>query len=179
MKRVQFFVMLLIFTGSLLANPVPLPYARISEFMFDSNGNWVLEFSYPGPPIFLDSICLVCSNGSSRIRFQYVHDTTLQVITSDSLVSPLYINRTGDCIRLYTYHSYAGIDSLSFGNYPGSMCDSIPAGYSICRIGYYFNAENNGFLFCLSSRPTIGVPNDTTGCCATMTGKMFIYQEIE
>ncbi|MGO9481436.1 MAG: gliding motility-associated C-terminal domain-containing protein [Candidatus Kryptoniota bacterium] len=64
-------------------------------------------------------------------------------------------------------------DALLFGNYPGSACDSIPTGYSICRFSFDYDVENSDFVFCLSKNPTIGAPNYTSGCCATMSGIMF------
>lgn len=120
---------------------------------------------------YFDSIYVVTSSGMAKLRLDYVKDSTsLLVVTSDSLTMPLSVNPEGDCIKIYSYlpgftsgHFYV-VDSLAFGNSAGSSFDSIPAGYSICRI--------NG-IFCLDKYPSIGSANDTSGCCATLTGFLF------
>jgi hypothetical protein len=173
MKKILFLASLLLVTDSLFANPVVAPQALISEFMFATNNKWELEISFAGTTDTYihseyDSICVVTSAGIARIKLDFIEDgTSLLVITPDSLIAPLSVNSTGDCIKLYTYgsvYTHLLVDSVSFGNYLGSMCDSIPTGYSICKVG--------GF-FCLNKNPTIGTPNDTTGCCAALTGFIF------
>lgn len=189
MKKILFLASLLFFSGVLFGNPVPLPHAMISEFQFDPISKWRLEIGFGSLMIgseyvYLhddyDSICLVTSYGMARIKLGSSEDSmSLLVITPDSLSTPLSINGSGDCIKVYSYLSkvaFGGMlltDTLSFGNYMGSVCDSIPTGYSICRFYFYYNAENTATVFCLSKKPTIGTPNDTSGCCATMTGVMF------
>jgi hypothetical protein len=58
------------------------------------------------------------------------------------------------------------IDSLIFGNYPGSIFDSIQTGYSIAAL---YTPD----FFVKDKSPTIGLPNDTVGTCATLQGYMF------
>ncbi len=187
MKKILLFVLLLVLSNSLFGNPVGPIQAMISEFKFDPINKWELEIGFGssmlGSPYLhseYDSICVTTSAGTARIRMDFVKDSTsLLVITPDSLSIPLSVNSSGDCITLYSYlsgpfgqHMFS-TDPLSFGNYPGAMCDSMPTGYSICRFYFYRNPEIRATVFCLARNPTIGAPNDTSGCCATMTGIMF------
>ncbi len=176
MKKLFFFLAsIIIYTFPVLSNPIVLPKAYISELKFDINNNWVLEISFEAEAPYYhqqyDSICISTSYGFSRINLEYVKDSSLiMVVDSDSLLKPLAINKSGDCIKLYSYISNqyfedAGIDSLIFGNFKGSKFDSIPSGYSIARI--YLNT------FTLDKSPTIGLPNDTIGTCGTLTGFMY------
>jgi hypothetical protein len=116
-------------------------------------------------------MCVATSGGLSRIRLDNIKDSTnLFVITSDSLMSPLSINNEGDYVKLYSFLSvpYPGfhlIDSLQFGNYPGSAIDSLPTGYSI--VSLYAG------MFCRDKSPTIGLPNDTIGTCGILRGHVF------
>jgi hypothetical protein len=180
MKKILFSTALLFLAHSLFANPLPPPRAIISEFRFDTIDKWQLEISFDSyQRSYYDSIFIKTSAGTAKIRLNFIPEwTSLLVITPDSLSIPITVDSNGDCIRLYSYLSnphMAGqplADSMSFGNYPGSACDSIPTGYSICRFGM---SEPETFypVFCLSRTPTMGVMNDTSGCCATMTGIMF------
>lgn len=177
MKKILFLASLLLVSDSLFGNPVVRPQALISEFMFASDNKWELEICFVGMmDIYLhteyDSICIVTSAGMARIRLDFVKDSiSLLVITPDSLETPLSVNSSGDSIKLYSYtplnFDYPLVDFVKFGDYPGSVCDSIPAGYSISRPNGPF-----GF-FCLDRSPTIGASNDTCGCCATLTGFLF------
>lgn len=163
MKKILLFVFLSLLSNSLFGNPVAPPQALISEFMFTSNNKWEMEISFTGlTDIYLhgqfDSICIATTAGMARIRLDFVRDSTsLLVITLDSLLNPLSINRSGDSIKLYSYGSiYLSplVDIISFGSYPSAMFDSIPAGYSISRFGTS--------LFALDKNPTFGAANDST-----------------
>ena len=177
MKKKFFFCSLFILMPikMFVGNPVVIPQAFISEFKFDANNNWILEitFGYSKPYIQqeYDSICIETSNGFSRLNLDNIEDSTnLFVITSDSLVIPLTINRDGDRIKLYSYlsppWSEPVIDSLVFGDYPDSYFDFLPDEYSIARIGY-------GIGFAKDKNPTIGFENDTVGTCGTLSGLIY------
>jgi hypothetical protein len=177
MKKTLFLASLLFMSESLFGNPVPVRPALICEFKFDSAKKWELEMGCG--PWQIDSICFGTSSGVARIRMIFVKDTTLLfVITPDSLTSPLSINKAGDCIKLYVYsrfaYPYPFIDSMSFGNYPGSVFDSIPDGYSVRRFSAR-EPEDTYLFFSLAKDSTIGVPYDSSDCCATMTG--FVYDK--
>ncbi|MBN2365235.1 MAG: hypothetical protein EH225_04320 [Calditrichaeota bacterium] len=171
-------ILILIFVfapiNSLFSNPIVLPQAFISEFKFDGNNNWYLEidfeYSMPFQKQDFDSICISSRDGFSRIRLDNIQDNTdIFVVTSDSLMTSLSINRDGDDIKLHSFLSDlpydVGVDSLCFGNLSGSVIDSIQTGYSVTRIGYY--------LFSKDKSPTIGLPNDTCGTCGTLYGRIY------
>jgi hypothetical protein len=174
-KIILFFIVALISVNSLLSNPIALPQAFISELKFEENNRWLLEISFRFSTLYLksqfDSICIATSNGFSRLRLDNIKDSTnLFVITSDSLMSPLSINNEGDYVKLYSFLSipYSGfhlIDSLQFGNYPGSIIDSLPMGYSITRLSWG--------IFVKDMNPTIGLPNDTIGTCGILKGHLY------
>lgn len=175
MKKLFFYFFLLVFTNLSYGNPVAFPQAFISELKFEAENIWMLEitfkYSHPYRHSDFDSICVVTSGGSSRIRMDNIKDSTLLfVITSDSLTSPLVVNRQGDFIKICSYlnyweSSFTLEDSLVFGNYLGSSITSLPLEYSICRMEYN--------LYCKDKSPTIGLENDTLGTCGTLIGKLF------
>lgn len=171
-KLIIFLILGLIPLYFLISNPVVLPQAFISELKFENNNEWTLEitflFSEPYLKEKYDSICIETLSGLSRVRLDYIEDSTsLFVITADSLISPLTINRDGDKIKLYSYisHYQRVTDSLIIGSYPGSVIDYLPDDYSIARISY--------LLFAKDKSPTIGFENDTIGTCGTLTGFMY------
>jgi len=177
MKK-SFFVLLffLAATNTVLENPVYRTPAYLSEFTFDQNSKWIMEIyfdaAYGG---YLaknyDSICVASTEGISRVRMGNVKDSTfILVINSDSLFSPLTINKNGDNLKLIFYPSknaslYFEPDSLTFGNFPGSLIDSIPSGYSLCRYGRD--------KICLCSKPSIGFPNSIDGTYFTLKGHIY------
>ncbi len=171
MKKITVLIVFLLSLSNTHSNPVMVPQAFISEFAFESDTHWTLEIMFRFGDEYnhsdFDSICVATSHGSSRIRLDHIQDSTsLFVITSDSLMSPLSINSEGDQIIVYSYPpEYDGmalVDYISFGNVPGSSIDVLPPGYSICRLKYY--------LFCKDKSPTIGFANDTAGTCGTLKG---------
>jgi hypothetical protein len=177
MKITIFFLIIaLIPFSNLISNPVALPQAFISELKFEENNKWLLEISFRFNTVYrknqFDSICVATLNGFSRIRLDNIADnTSLFVITSDSLTNPLSIINEGDYIKLYSFLSspYSSgkplIDSLYFGNYPGSVIDSLPTGYSIARL--------YSGVFSKDKNPTIGLPNDTIGTCGVLSGHIY------
>ncbi len=167
---------LIVFAPAVLDNPIYIPAVTISELTFNQKGNWLIELtfdSYLGGYTHdrFDSICVFSTVGISSIRTKFIRDSTnILVINSDSLNSPLAIDKNGDCIGLHIYSAagqniYVHDDSLKFGNYPGSLIDSIPSGCSLCRYGY------DGICKCM--KPTLGFLNDTAGTYFTMKGHIY------
>ncbi len=177
-KLINYFIIGLFPISFLFSNPILLPQAFISELKFDENNKWILEINFWYDDPYLqqkyDSICIGTLNGFSRIKLDNIKDSTsLFVITSDSLITPLAINKDGDNIKLYSYLSTPYftepiIDSLVFGNNPGSNIDYLQTDYSIARL-YYSD------IFAKDKSPTIGFENDTVGTCGTLSG--FIYDK--
>jgi len=177
MKRILFcFLFILIPFESLINNPIVIIPRYISEFKFEKDSSWVLELDFNltshgyGP--IRNTICITTSYGSSSGHVYNVNDSSMIcVIYSDSLDTPLPANRRGDCIKLYfdslTANGGKAVDSLIFGNYPYSMIDTIPSGYSICR--------SKSYNYYMDKSPTIGLPNDTVGACGLFRG--YIYDK--
>jgi hypothetical protein len=176
MKRL-FVVLIFVFVLATLtsSNPIIPPQAFISELKFTGMNAWTLEisfqFSSPYKETDFDSICIRTKlGGFSRIRMENIPDgTTLFVCTQESLVTPVPIRPEGDSIELCSYliHVRPGSlnDVLVLGDYPGSVIDSLPTGYSVARLSYSLFAKDNS--------PTIGFPNDTIGTCGTLTGLLY------
>jgi hypothetical protein len=172
---ILFPLLILLFSHTLLSNPIAVPSAIISELLFNNNTDWDLEISINYGELYhsqdFDSLCLETASGFSRIKLDnWQENTSLFVIGPENLSSPLSIDRNGDFIKLYSYPSppfqdAVLIDSLAFGNYPGSICDSLQIGYSLCRLSY--------IIFSKDKSPTIGLPNDTTGTCGTLYGHIY------
>jgi len=176
MKKTVLLVSILLLSNSGRGNPIPMPQAFISEFMFTTNNQWEMEVVFGlwgGTNTYLhnefDSICVATSAGTARIKLDFIKDgTSLLVITPDSLTSLISVDRNGDSIKLYSFlapYGFRLVDSVSFGKFPGANFDSIPKGCSICRFG--------SLLFALDNHPTIGSANDSSGACGTLRG--FIY----
>ena len=171
--KMKKFLISVILLGNLIANPIPIPQARISELYFNEQDNWILEldiyYETPYQAGMFDSIFISSTSGIAKIKPDiFREDEYFFIVKSDSLLTPLFINPEGDCIKVYTHINYMDeslIDSLIFGNYPGSFIPDILEGYSICRL----ELES----FARDKSPTLGAPNDTTGTCGTLTG--FIY----
>lgn len=170
------FFIVLIINNSIYNNPILLPQALIAEFMFEDEDSWVLEITFNSGIRNIhndfDSLCVETSSGKSRVIIKNIRDNPfLIVIKPDSLVEPLSINKFGDCIKLYSYVSQDNykmvlIDSMIYGNYPGSTIDSLPSGYSIASILIpdYFVKDKS---------PSIGFENDTSGTSGLLTGYMY------
>ena len=177
MKRVFIACFLIVVLASypITANPIELYQAQISELMFDSDDHWILEINFDVFGGFklqdYDSICIQSLFGTSKLRLEFLTEGgSYFVITSDSLTSPLQIERREDSIVVCSYpkdwpgHSWD--DVLLFGSDARSECDSLQIGYSIAR-------SPQSDIFCKDKSPTMGLPNDTTGTKATLQGSMF------
>lgn len=160
--------------GRMVSNPIEVHQALISELIFDEKDNWILEIDFGSYDIEdYDSISIHTSGGYSRLKLNSIPEGThVYVINSDSLITPVSINRAGDTIELDSYTkwppSFLLRDNLVFGHGAGSVCDSLQTGYSICRI--------DPMLFCKDKSPTIGFPNDTSGTLGTLRGHVYDYR---
>lgn len=170
MKKTLITVILL---GNLIANPIAIPQATISELYFTEHGDWILELDIIDESAYqdgmFDSVYISATSGITKIKPSVFKEGELYfLVNSDSLFSNLSINPEGDCIKVITFEAYSGfplVDSLMFGTYPGSKISDILPGYSICRLEH--------FLFVRDKSPTLGIANDTTGTCGTLTGYMY------
>jgi hypothetical protein len=162
----------------IFANPIDgTPITKFSELVFDNNNNWEIELLFPfGYSTDIDSIVLKVSDVESKLNVTYSYGTMLGLITSDSLVAPLILNRNGDKIEIYTYSSYYGsqvrVDQVEFGDYPEATVGTPINGYSIIRNTWGY-LGNDIIIDCLTKSPSLGVPNDTTGLCGILKGKIY------
>lgn len=184
MKKSKLIFLFLFCTKTfLLSNPIDnTPLTRFSELVFDSNSNWIMELSFPFgyEPSSTDSIIIKVSNIEARLRFAYEDRTFIAVVTSDSLSIPLFINRGGDKIVIYTYSTQpydstiklVRKDSIIFGNYPGATVGQPVSGYSLIR-NFWRYSYNYITIDCITKNPSLGVANDTVGLSGTLKG--YIY----
>jgi hypothetical protein len=178
MKKIILLSIFLVISRILIyANPIDgTPITKFSELVFDNN-NWKMELLFPfGYSTDIDSIVLKVSNVESKLNVTYSYGTMLGLITSDSLVAPLIINRNGDKIDIYTYSSSYGsqvrVDQVEFGDYPEATVGAPINGYSIIRNTWEY-LSNNITIDCLTKSPSLGAPNDTTGLCGILKGKIY------
>lgn len=178
--------------AGLRANPIPVYPAGlgVSEFMFDSDGKWVIElgefsvivhsngqwdtslgnfnFDFSG----IDSVCISSSTGSAKLNNLSLDDRIQSIlIRNDSLNSNLAINQVGDYIKITTYYSepqyYSGepvssfTNTFVFGNYQGATVRSPEIGESIVCL-----SED---IYSLNKTPTFGqFPKGGSGTHATV-----------
>jgi hypothetical protein len=176
-------IFLLVALVSFVRGNVIAPRAYISEILVDSSGNWTIEIGfYEWDLPSIDSIRLVTSSGSSIITSytvipgggEFCFDS-LSVITNDNLANPITINPNGDLVKLISYLNPWGedpVDSIAFGDYPGSKLSCIHEGESVMFAMY--DIETGGtWGFGIDSSPTIGTINDTTGAMGNFSGIVY------
>ena len=157
------------------ANTIPACRFMVSELYFTDDANWQMEIEYffGEPDISVDSLFISSSTEIVKITGYEITETSgFFVITPDSVSSQLTVNREGDILTVMVYSEGEEINekySLVFGNYPypyrlTNFTNAPGMGQSICLLPNY--------SYTLDASPTIGVPNDTTGCCATIKGKI-------
>jgi hypothetical protein len=174
-----FMVLIFLTRGNVIA-----PRAYISEIQVVSSDNWTIELGFYEWDLMhnIDSIRLVTSAGSSLITSfnlipggGYGYFDSLAVIDNYNLASPLEINPQGDLVKLISYLNPSwnnSVDSVAFGNYPGSMLNCILEGESV--IFAMYNVESGGtWGFAIDSSPTIGMINDTAGAMGNFSGVVY------
>jgi hypothetical protein len=187
-KKLLIGIALLGFATVLQANPlVPPPALTISELMFDSNGNWVLEIEteeyYVGQG--LDSLVIMTSTGRAKIN-QYNYDEGIIVIRNENLSSDLVLRQAGDSIYVVGYRG-GGIDygnyfPLIYGDFATAKVRSPQTGESISKI-HVSNIVNGNFrvVYSIDKSPTIGIKNDrddNDGMLGTVSGKIYIDNQL-
>lgn len=168
-KNILLFVLVLGLQSLLLCNPIDgTPTTIFSELVFDNNNNWTMELYFPhGNATYADSIILNVSGKEAKLKTSF-NSTFVGIITSDSLYTPLTINREGDKIVIYTYTlGRTKQDSIMFGYYPGATVGKPDSGYSILRLYDFYSID------CLTKHPSLGVKNDTVGLSGTIRGHIY------
>ena len=179
----KYLLLLTVFLGlqfNLLANPIDdTPIAKFSELVFDNNNSWTMEIYLPFAHnnIAIDSIVINIGGIESRLNISLPQDIFALLITSDSLVTPLSINRNGDKIIIYTYSNIylqqVKQDSIIFGNYPGATVGMPDSGYSISRFSTRLASNNYWAIDYLTKNSSLGTVNNITGESGTLTGHIY------
>ena len=144
MRKIIIILASLLFCIAITANiMVPEPRLLVSEIFFEGD-EWKIEAvviqGYLPQSDNLDSVILETSSGQSYFKPGIVvAEGEMIMITKDSLITPLSINKSGDFINMkeYTYGTewiewdLQWIQNIKFGDYEGSTCSSPNEGQSM------------------------------------------------
>jgi hypothetical protein len=162
----------------------PIIRVELSELYFDDNDNWNIELYYNfNIPVCrkcgisfenpVDSILIISSSGIARLKnTDFFSLEGYCVITNDSLISNLDINRNTDSVSILSYFNLQFTNQsfrsvLVFGDFPNSRLKAPLNGQSIILIG---NSES----YCRTNNPSIGTYNNSNlGTKGTLKGKIY------
>ncbi len=152
-KKTKFIVTLILLLPILsFSNPIII-YPVISEVYFDENNNWQIEIinysNFGNDTILIESL-----SGIVKVIPFIADEFQFYVITSDSLLNPLSINKNYDFIKVH-FQNYSVIDSVSLGDYPNSNIHNLQQGYSIARYRLNYDSDYSEQFYKCSS-PTMG-----------------------
>jgi hypothetical protein len=166
----------------LLSNPIHVTPAELffSELVFDNSDNWTLEVGKRSFWMSYDSVIFITTNSKAKLKGLYPSNSLIFLITSDSLTTPLLLNREGDKIVINTYSTnssdstikFVMSNSISYGDYPGASVGKPISGYSIMRVGYQYSL-NGMTIDCLTKYPSLGVANDTLNLSGILKGHVY------
>lgn len=153
-----FIAIVIAFTLQVNANPI---YTSLLNELQFTGSTWILELHGNGQS--LDGWSLQSRSGSAffKIGIQ-LNPNTYQLITSDSLLTPLSIDQEGDSLILYSGVAVEG--RLVFGNSAFAGIAAPQPGQSIC-----FKEAAPSYYY-LDNSPTPGQVNDSTNAMGTMEG---------
>jgi hypothetical protein len=177
MKKFILFGIVAFLSSGLFANPNPDPEIHINEFMFTGSNSWKIEIAFEYSDFtYFDSITIQVNSG--LVRVFGLHPGEFYYFTDQDLSMPLTINPNGDRIILRGYYYGLGIPSMSelaFGNVENPDVLAPLSGQSIERFAHTncYYPYHSLDVFTLCKYPTMGLPNDTTGCMGTLQGTMF------
>lgn len=161
--------------AKVMANPVYIPDAYVSELIFDEEGAWTIELFYTRPAVDtiigpLDSICLISGSDTAWLSHELMTEPWgYVVLKQEQLRTPLNINRKGDTVTVaygdWLTNSYLlDYTTLIFGNCPGAMISAPQLGQSLC---YYYMG------YVKDASPTLGFQNDFQGIYGTLQGVIY------
>ncbi|MFC2088062.1 T9SS type A sorting domain-containing protein [Calditrichota bacterium] len=165
-KIFSFISFLIIMSNFSLANPIIL--FHINEFQTDSSG-WKLELKNLEIGLFtsLDSCCLTTMTDTAYFKSGIAADSFL-VITQDSMLESLSINRLGDILGFHYLDEYL-LDQIGFGNITsGSLIASPQMHQSICLREW--REEFQRYYYYLDNTPTFGQKNDSSNAKGYVSG---------
>lgn len=178
--------MLVFLVKPIFSNPIAPPPV-ISEFYLVNDSTWYLELYFPQwyygqypsiPDSTLDEYQITTSFGTSMFKssINLFYDNII-VITQDSLLNKLKLNRTGDYILLERidspYNSH--IDELRFGNNAGTYINSPIIGQSIVMHieGCYGEYQSTKNCWVKETIPSIGYNQfQASSYLGTFSGKV-------
>jgi len=187
MKKILVIFFILICIVQINANPIPppLPYLAFSEFLFESENQWVIEIQYEHvindfADNKIDSIFICSSTGRAKIKQPILNNYFgYYTVRNDSLFSNLFINPVGDNLVVEYYckgymNPYRQVftDSIVFGNFENATLPAPKIGESIAAYSYYSKYLVNT-TYSIDFSPSTDAPNDSSGMCGTLNG--FIY----
>jgi hypothetical protein len=165
-------------SSGLFANPNPDPELHIGEFMFTGQGHWSLEISFYYCNVgSFSSITLQSNSGTATVtNFQF--NQSICYFTDLDLSQTLTINPNGDRLILTGNGAFFWPlnCTLAFGSVENPDVLAPLTGQSIERFTHtncYYPYDPMLDVFTLCKYPTMGLPNDTTGCMGTMQGIMY------
>lgn len=144
----------------LWSNPIVLPY--FSEIYFEGD-NWFIELVYPdgllGEPNF-DNFGILCSSGLAQFKPGIDKSGSDWIImTQDSMLSPLLINKYGDFSQLQYYHNGNWVNinfPTYFGDYEDSWVNYPLEGQSIVNTTVIYGQGYTYFWPVKENNPTLG-----------------------
>jgi hypothetical protein len=148
----------LLLSAVMLNKANPIVEGFFNELFFDSAG-WRLEVHVQGTAT-LDGWYLKSRSGQAYFKNGIQLTGVYRVITPESLLSPLAINRLGDSITLHSPQSPRA--SLYFGS--GLMVAAPRDGQSMCL------RESGSQFYYLDNTPTLGQPNDALNAMGIVRG---------
>lgn len=189
MKKLLLIIFIVLtLTPILKSNPLPVyTVAYISELMFESENNWVIECDFFDLLVDkVDSIKVFSSSGSAKLKeidnFPY-HGSCIITIRKDSLLSDLNIRQAGDSITISFFcNDYIINDCvpLVYGDFVTAQVSSCEEGESIMAIpidGNSFGAYHY-YGYNITKFPSIGEVNTLENVGGTIFGKVYDLDNI-
>lgn len=166
--------LLLIFSASLLANPIPMYEELISE-IYMHNGDWSLELSPYGLTLAAgDSLSI--SNQRETIKFPILQNLIYpQCMVISSEQYPLYINPDGATLSIGWYlhqYNFWGLDYFNFtftSDYPNNC---LPGQSLVQHYAILYGMDYGNFYWAVEATPTIGTHIYEVTSSGTVTGSV-------
>jgi hypothetical protein len=180
MKKYSLIVLICLQMLGLGANPVIFPC--LSEINFEED-NWFIEldvqyadYAYHGS-INLDDFRLITSTGDSQFKPGIdISGVAFIIITQDSLLSPLVIDKQGDYVGLQYFDNGLWTNTLCwityFGDIENSTVNPPYPGQSIVNTSIH-TPQNWFFMTVKDNIPSLGSSIYNTSTFGTLSGAVF------
>jgi hypothetical protein len=173
MMRLKLFVLVLLLILSFnLAYANPLVELFLNEVLIDST-EWKIELK--NLDLYFQSLdsCFLSTTTDTAYFIPGISTSdSFLVITQDSLINSLNINRLGDIIGFHFLDNYP-ISQIGFGNISGWSVVATPYYHqSICLNEWYDLFQGQDFFYYLDNTPTIGQKNDFINASGYIKGNV-------